>query len=404
MADAISGVAQQTIPNTNNTSGASEVRGSRQGLNVVANSVTTSALSDALDIAEEISMVRNQFKGLDKRKLGKNKSSYSEQLERIKKIQAVEQVQGISQFQSTLLAQPNVSKEKVLREAKEQFSDVFHQYIALHELAEAYAQQHGDEQTSGVHEAIQSLEAQYEQQIKIGLNLADEMPSVIESGLFESTSAVREEYFDHVQDHHTLEQAYRALNDKHGADNFEAAVDIQLKLLSSDLNCITPSSEKARLTAVMNDMQSLKVLAGVHDNCQTVSEQLARDPYGINMPSDQYMVGILSLINETWISSDRFYGLMRDLDVSELEPSIFFMNKTAETMKMMPDRIFPSSDTKQSMLSVIEEIQDALVLKESGEEVSDSNIGVMGEKELDDGILSDLLSSSVVSDSNKNNE
>ena len=220
------------------------------------------ALQASANVAEEISQALTKFKQWDKREISKGESHQERMLELLQKIQTIEKIQEIDPFKNGITENPNEKlTQKYFRDqAQQQFPDVFHQYIALYESAVAYEKEHGKGSADAIFAAVDSLKREHRQAIQIGLNLTEELgkdPRV------DSIADARREYQDQVQDHKSLNQAYRHLNEKHGSQNFETSVDLQLKLLATDLACLDQSASEVRLQAILDDMKTLKSLVGV---------------------------------------------------------------------------------------------------------------------------------------------
>ncbi|MFK0570979.1 TyeA family type III secretion system gatekeeper subunit [Endozoicomonas sp.] len=398
MSNPIGGIQQPPVQSLINAGGSAAVAGKagqRAGQQVLASNVS-SPLSQSTDIAEEIGMAKSQFKKMDDRKLTKGDSRNAKMLELIRKIQSIEQIQGVDDFKDRLTNNPNsnLNRKDYQHQAENNFDDVFHQYIALYETADAYEALHGEGSAAEIYGAIEALESNNQQAIQIGLNLTEEAASLLaEKQLGTSLTDVRQEYFDHVKDHKTLATAYTDIIKRHGVGegNFETAVDIQLKLLGADLNCLTSSTEEAHLRSVINDMTHLKRLVGIHDSCMETQEQISRAPHNIPLAGHEYMGRMLGMLDKQWITEADFSGLSRQMGINELATETFFMNKTADLIRDIPDEIFANTETKQNMRAAIQEVQDVLAIQEEGDGKSvDENHGVVGEVLLSGGILDDI--------------
>lgn len=393
MSNPIGQVSQQAITTLSApgqlASGAEKV-GNRNGVQVAASNVS----SPIPDNVEEVSMGAAKFKKFDEREVSKAEPRIARILELIRRIEQVDPVEGVDDFKNSVASNTNrnLNRKDFQQQAENNFEDVFHQYVALFEAADAYEAVNGEGTASEIYAAADELKNNNRQAILIGLNLTEEAASVLEeSNLDAPVSEIRQEYFDHVQDHTTLEKLYQALVERHGAGNFEDAVEVQLRLLSADLACLESSAAPERLMAVLNDMAQLKVLVGVHENCMETQEQIGRQPHNLKVAADELMARLLGLVNQQWITEADFTGLADKLGVTQLQSKIFFMNKTAETVNLIPAEIFSSDEAQLAMLGTIKEVQDALVIEEEGgNQPVDDNYATVGEVTLDLGILQDI--------------
>ncbi|MGB1270569.1 MAG: TyeA family type III secretion system gatekeeper subunit [Endozoicomonas sp.] len=397
MASGVGGIQQFTAPSLESAV-ASQAAGAKSGKmageQVKVSVNTSSPLAKAADIAEEISQAKSQFKNdLKDRKLSKGDSRAQKILDKIRKIQTIEKLQGIDEFKGKFGTSANLNRKNLRDEAQKFSDDVFHQFVALHEAAAEYEAENGPGSASEFYGAIDDLRAEgkNDQAIKIGLNLTEEAgKQSVETRLF-SISEARKEYFDHVRDHKSLESTYDDLNSRHGVDNFETAVKVQLKLLATDLGCLDPSTPPERLQAIIQDLSKLKVLVGLHDGCIETEEQIQRIYPDMGVKEQVLMKKMLNLLEKQWITENDFERIPDEINVTELEPQIFTMTKVVDLVRMLPEEIFSNLDTKLNMQSAASDTLDNLIMQESGEDaemVEDDSYGVLG-----DGLLGEITTS-----------
>lgn len=402
MASGVGGIQQFTAPSLENTVASQAVgakAGQMAGEQVKVSVSISSPLAKAADIAEEISQARSQFKNdLKDRKLSKGDSRAQKILDQIRKIQSIEKIQGIDEFKGKFGASANLNRKGLREEAQKFSDDVFHQFVALHEAAVEYEAENGPGTASEFYGAIDDIRAEEknDQAIQIGLNLTEEAARQSEeTGLF-SISEARGEYFDHVRDHKSLEATYDDLNNRHGADNFETAVKVQLKLLATDLACLDPSTPPERLQAIIQDLSKLKVLVGLHDGCIETEEQIQRLYPDLGVKEQVLMKSMLNLLEKQWITESDFERMPDEINVTELEAQIFTMTKIVGLVRMLPEEIFSNLDTKLNMQSAASDTLDNLIMQESGEDtemVEDESYGVLGDGVLGDGVLGEITTS-----------
>ena len=390
--------------------------GSWQGETVKVAHSAIPTQSDVLDAAEEATQMLSKFKKFTERDVSKGKSVYDEILDRIKKIRQIESITGVEDFTKSLLNLPKESlQSKDLQErVAEKYEDIFHQYIALYEAAVAYESQYGSEAAAEIFAAANELKSKYQQQIKerdsgrniefdpieAAFNITAEASEFLkEHQLDSSLTEVRAEYFDHVMDHKTLAGSYNDIIKRHGTgNNFELAVEMQLKLLGGDLNSITLSAEKAHLTSIVNDMTSLKRLVGIHDKCMDTQEQLERNPYNIPFAGSQYMARMLDILDRSWVSSGDISGLVRDMGVQGIEAQTFLANQTKDLVRNIPEEAFKDIQNKEQLVASIQDLQDTLAIKESGvDEISNTSESI-GEVTISGGALENFAPGEVISD------
>lgn len=394
MSNPVGGVGNLPQPQTTEAlQTAAAAVGTAYGERVNVLNPTRSALGAALDIAEEISFVRKQFSKLDDKEIEEKKDDRETLLQLIKKVQAIDPIDGLDAFKGQLLEQLPLTREQFREEAAAAFDDVFHQYVALEELAEAIIELHGEEAAADVQTAIRELKEEHTQEVTAGLNLTEAAAEELQNlGLSQPLSDVRSRYLDHVNDHKNLSKAYAQITE-YGGDNFEKSIQLQLRLLAVDLDCTPSSTQPERLQAVINDMQTLKTLAGTHDHFQQTAQQLSREPFLLNISGNEMMLHALTLTEEPFINSSMVANFFDQFALDDLDTKIFIANATTEFFRTLPDAVFTNVEARTEALNAVTQLKDQYALEESGmSDADDHNYAVIGTTELDDNesILDDL--------------
>lgn len=257
------------------------------GEKLVATMNTSSPLAKAADAMEEMSFAKSQFKDdLKDRKVKAGDDLAKKLLERVQKIQTIQNAQEIRDFLNQLKSNPNLTQEQLQRRLEEFSDDKLHQFVLLDSAADFFEELGDTEKAEMVRSMRDSFFEENKTAIKAGFNVSIAASELAEETGLSDTRGLREDYsnyFDHVEDHGSLDSAYEELVRVHGYENFEVSIDIKLKLLATDLNCLDPSTPPERLQAVIQDMSALKILVGLHDGCVETTEQLQRmfpDRYG----------------------------------------------------------------------------------------------------------------------------
>ena len=280
----VSGSQQLTQPGFQDVEGETGPQGvagkAANGEKLVATTNTASPLAKAADAMEEMSFAKSQFKDdLKDRKLGKSDELAKKILERIEKIQTIQNAQEIKDFLNQLKSNPNLSQEELKRKLEDFSDDKLHQFAALDSAADFYKELGDTEKAQMIREIRDSFLDENKTVIRAGLNVSKVASELAEETGLGDTRELREgysNYLDHVEDHKSLDAAYERLITTYGVKKIEDSVKVQLKLLATDLGCLDPSSPAERLQAIIQDMSKLKVLVGLHDGCLETEEQLQR--------------------------------------------------------------------------------------------------------------------------------
>ena len=377
----VSGVPRNTLGVApSGDAAAGQKMGARAGQNVAANN-TTSPISQALDAAEEITMKASRLKKPDDFKVSKGKSGAERQLEFIKKIKMVEDIKGVDDFKKKFPDEnnPDLNSEDYLKQAKEDFPDPYHRYVVLSELAVDYDAQPGDE----IYKAIDALEEKFPQCVGLGKEICRAVELLEERQLPLSSDQNGQKIFGQVKDYQTLKNVFDNLQDKQDAAAFTKSVDVELKSLSGQLNCLTGSTEDTHLRAVINDMTALKRVVGMHDNCMETQEQIRRPPPDMKQfDGHRYMTEVLQILEKPFVLEADFQDLHKTMGTENLTQEHFLATKTAYLVRDLPEEMFVNTQIKDSIAAAVRETTDRLALQEEGQKSEGDDYGKIGEQEV----------------------
>ena len=351
---------------------------------------TSSPMQRAADMAEEIvQFVKDNKTDLKDRKVKKGDDESQQMLQRVQKIQTLQNVQEIKDFLQQLKSNPNLTREQIHEKLKEAFDDdVLHEFMGLSEAVHFF-DEIGDEESANLLKSIRNeFFSENKVAIKSGINISEAAAREAEESGLSNTRELRETHvklLDHVQDHSTLSQAYTVLAETHGEENFLTSVQVQQKLLSTDLLSFNPSTSSERLKAVIDDLAELKVLVGLHDGCLETEEQAKRIFPAIEFNEHVLMPQLLNIVDQQWVTEADFSKLPELLNATDLEAQIFVMNKVDALVRDLPEEIFSNIETKQNMQAAVMEAMDSFVEQENEEEVGeavdagDTGYGILGD-------------------------
>ena len=367
-------------PATSEVGTAGQNNGTRAGQFVNATN-PPSPMSQVADAAEEVTMGAHRLKKPGEFKISKGKSGAERQLELIRKIKSVQNIQNVDDFKRKFPDQPNpdLKSDDYLKQAGESFSDPFHRYVALHELALDYGAQQDDE----IYQAIDALEEKFPQCIGLGNQISDAAGLIEEWRPEYSVDQIKQDFFGEVKDYKSLRSAFNGLQDTKDAASFTKSVDMELKRLGGQLNCMTVTTEDTHLRAVVNDMTALKRVVGMHDNCMETQEQILRPPQNMKQfDGHRYMGEVLKIIDKQFVVHSDFINLLGEMGTEDISQKLFLANKTGCLFRELPEEIFGNDHIKPGMVQTLQEVQDELALEEEGLKSEGSNYGQIGEQEV----------------------
>ncbi|WOG29313.1 TyeA family type III secretion system gatekeeper subunit [Endozoicomonas sp. 8E] len=389
--------APSFLESNQNVAGNQGAKGKVAGQTVQVRSDATSAL---LDSAEELSMVADRFKQtkLKDRKLSSGSELSDKLLERIKKIQAIQETQAFKDLVNNFSNQTNLNPNQVLKQAQEFSDDVLEQFAALDFAAEYFEEQGDQEKANQIRTAQQSIREKNPTLIQAGLNISESAAEMIEEMGFDvDVRTVRESYanlidsakMDHVRDDGSLKTTYRYLVETYGAENLEGAIQGQLDLLATDLNCTTHSTSPVRLKVIIDDMKGLKIQSGVHDACCEAEERLER-----TFPEEKVlrlvlMEEMLDLVDQQWVTESDFEKLPLKMNLEKLEAHIFALTSIVDIVRSIPEEVFTNDETKLNMLSAATDSLDNKIEEEESEAIEEAALDAA----LDDNFLGEVTAS-----------
>ena len=384
-------IAQPGLDSVSNNQAAQKLAGkASNGETVRVQTNTSSPLQKAADMAEEIvQFVKDNKADLKDRKVKKGDDESQQMLQRVQKIQTLQNVQEIKDFLQQLKSNPNLTREQIHEKLKEAFDDdVLHEFMGLSEAVHFFDES-GDEESATLLKSIRNeFFTDNKVAIKSGINVSETAAKEAEESGLSNTRELRETHvklLDHVQDHASLSQAYKVLIETHGEDNFLTAVEVQQKLLSTDLLSFNPSTSKEHLKAVIDDLAELKVLVGLHDGCVEAEQQAKRIFPDTEFNEHILMPQLLNIVEQQWVTEADFSKMPELLNAHELESQIFVMNKLEGLVRELPEEIFSNIETKQNMQSALMEAMDSFVEQENEEEAvdtvdaGDTGFGILGD-------------------------
>lgn len=391
--------APSFLESNQNVAGNQGAKGKVAGQTVQVRSDATSAL---LDSAEELSMVADRFKQtkLKDRKLSSGSELSDKLLERIKKIQAIQETQAFKDLVNNFSNQTNLNPNQVLKQAQEFSDDVLEQFAALDFAAEYFEEQGDQEKANQIRTAQQSIREKNPTLIQAGLNISESAAEMIEEMGFDvDVRTVRESYanlidsakMDHVRDDGSLKTTYRYLVETYGAENLEGAIQGQLDLLATDLNCTTHSTSPVRLKVIIDDMKGLKIQSGVHDACCEAEERLERTFPEEKVVRLVLMEEMLDLVDQQWVTESDFEKLPLKMNLEKLEAHIFALTSIVDIVRSIPEEVFTNDETKLNMLSAATDSLDSKIEEE--EEESEAIEEAVLDAELDDSFLGEVTAS-----------
>ena len=344
---------------------AATVRTSFRGENVTYSKDPVAALEDA---AEELTFAHSEKveKKLSKRKVGSRaalKSFAAEQAEKyLRAVPDLERNGKLSEFAKEVLEKGEERHTpKFLRRSAERFSgDKTHQFLALSYTRER-AKESGasPEIIASLEAAIAELQAEAQPEIQAGLNISTVADDFSGEGIGD-VQQLRDFYRDVVLDYASVNDAYRQITQQHPDTDFVKSVNFLLKSLAADLNTSNHSLDKVQLKQIMDDMYQLKLLNGMHDQCQDLLNRVRHNFSAVSerIGTDDLMKELLAAEDKGWQGETFFSSLPTKLGIDGSDAQIYFLQGFKEVLRLVPLKVFQDDGIKRQRL--LQSVQQAL--------------------------------------------
>ena len=338
-----------------------------KGESMVHLSNPTAILEDA---AEELSFAQSEKveTKLSKRKLEKTgslKTLAAEQAQKyLEQVPDLERQQKLEDFARKVLRDKRDGRQSGddLRHEAEQFSDdVTHQFLALQYLREEAVRQGAPaELLNAIQDAAAGLENDQGPAIVAGLNVSRAAREFAPEGT-DNLDPLRDLYRDVVLDYSSIEDAYEKLTAADAGKDFKTSVNFLLKGLGADLGSGNSSLSGVRLKAIMDDMDKLKSLTTLYDDCADLLHRVQNrvgEGNAAGVTSEDLMGTLLQAQSHGWQGSSFFSALPDKFHIAKGEPEIYFLQGFKEVMRSMPTKAFDGDLAKRERL--LQSVQEAV--------------------------------------------
>lgn len=327
-------------------------------------SVISAASSPLADAAEELTFAqaeREEEKDVSERRV---RPAGPAQVPQIQEIMAYLELLGdedhqakLDELASKLRASGGAGGGQAAREA---FGDVSQQFLALGYLLRRFEDEGEAAAAAKLRDDIEALVDDHGPAIRAGINTAT-VTNIFADGEASQAASFRECYRETVLGHEALGETFNAILERFGADDTRRSISFLIRAAGEDLAARGPSTPAAELRSIINDLYQLEVLATVLDGCHDLKAAMERDFAVMGIAIDRLMKSLVGLAGERWISADRFAGLTRDMQVSEVPAKISFLTRTKGILRDMPPAIFAEPESRDKLLQAVQEALDLAI-------------------------------------------
>lgn len=316
--------------------------------------VQADAMSLVADAAEEATFAKSEREEsrLEERKL-RPTSPDTSRVEQVQKYLELMDRQGKKQeldaFTSELRNTPDLDARTALAKAKQHFSDSGDMYTALFQAG----QELGIEDI--INEALAQLEDEYGKDVSARL-VAGAAATEFEG--LGSPGDLKDLYAGAVLDASSPVEVFERVMNDFGDQQFDKALDFLTKTLGDAMGATTTHTDKAYLESVAKDLESVRLLRGLHGSCQGLLARMkGAHEMQPRLSSTDLLKEMLSLRDTQFVGAFDMENLADKLGVEELEDRILFFQDMQNMARTLPENLFPDEGGR---LGIIDAVQMAL--------------------------------------------
>lgn len=82
------------------------------------------------------------------------------------------------------------------------------------------------------------------------------------------------------------------------------------------------------------------------------------------LSAHELMSEILEMSLQRWVDSNRFTDLANRSGARDLEGRIYFLTQLSEIIRLLPLKVFPAAETRDKLLTSVQEALDLEIAKE----------------------------------------
>lgn len=330
---------------------------------------TASVLADA---AEEISL--HHAEKVESKRFAQRECRADQQHSALAQVEEIQRyLETVNAFDdpdklAALVKRMQSSQSHPRELARQHARDPAHQYALLqHALQDGEAHGAPADALDELRDAIADLELAAGPQIRAGFASIGAASSFARTA--REVQAFQATYQDVVLGDASLSQTLRLAVDRlGGADGENLARGLQglILALGTDLAAARPSTDAARLQALIQDLYQLEVAATVLDNCRNLAATLAEKHATTGVRPVELMKELISVSGEKWVGATRFTGLAERMGVRDTGAQIAFFTGLKFMVKDLPVKVFSDADSRQTVINASQEALDAAIDKEEG--------------------------------------
>ena len=279
----------------------------------------------------------------------------------------------LKSFLDGLRNMKNATADDILKDVGRRFSDVSDQYIALSFVEEEFRAEGDSRMADLVAQAKEQLMNKSGPAVRAGLNIAQAAIQESQGGLGEF-GELRDFYRDTILSHDGILSTYRSLREEYGPGKLRQGLDFLIKAATADINAQGPSIEKGHLKAIIDNFYEVGVINNISRSLASLLERMRKN-YGDGISTDveSLMERIFELVEALRVDFGVIVKIPENMGAKELSWQIYFLTDLYEQMRLLPIKIYPTSDHRTRLLAAAQQALDYIIEEEETQVEGEEN-------------------------------
>jgi type III secretion protein W len=303
-----------------------------------------------------------RLKTLDNTRQGKVRSSRAEE----GKDGAREQsTKAVDELARAILKNP----DRIRQLTEEADGDPTAQFLLLLEAADSIeaSGEGGEAVSSAVREVIEELFAERGDRVLADINTVDAYSKLSP----EQARRFRTVYHDAAIGAETLggvlNHIVGLVNESDSGASFTEMHRSMISALGMDIAAVRPSTDRAKLQALVSDLYHLEVIGTTLEGCDALAGKIEQRHGVSRFPSQQLTTDLIGLAGERWVDADHFKRLADRYKAMEPPAAMVdFLTGARDLIKELPVKIFSTPENRQSLIDAAQDAVDYSIDREEG--------------------------------------
>ena len=149
--------------------------------------------------------------------------------------------------------------------------------------------------------------------------------------------------------------------------SFTAMHQSMIAALGMDIAATRPSTDPAKLQALVSDLYHLEVIGTTLEGCDSLAGKIEQRHGVPRFAPHQLTTDLIGLAGERWVDADHFKRLADRYKAMEPPAAMVdFLTGTRDLVKELPVKIFATAENRQSLIDAAQDAVDYSIDREEG--------------------------------------